>query len=118
MEAKGEGHHQEGSEKDFDMEERRRKTERRAKAFHAAQKNSLLCAMLCCLPLGIASLVYNIKARDALVRGDHLGHGKLLKKSNFLLKGAYQIGLLINIFILGGILTAIILLAVRLTMNA
>ncbi|KAL5473776.1 hypothetical protein EMCRGX_G028331 [Ephydatia muelleri] len=117
MEAEGEGHghHPEGSkgsEKDFDVEEQRRKMERKAKAFHAVQQKSFLCAIVCCLPLGIAALAYSVKARDSLVRGDHLEHGISLKKSNLLLKCAYQIGLMINIFLLGGILTAIILLAV------
>eukprot|EP00731_Ephydatia_muelleri_P028711 Em0020g355a len=111
------GHHPEGSkgsEKDFDVEEQRRKMERKAKAFHAVQQKSFLCAIVCCLPLGIAALAYSVKARDSLVRGDHLEHGISLKKSNLLLKFAYQIGLMINIFLFGGILTAIILLAVQL----
>ena len=47
--------------KDFDVEEQRRKMERKAKAFHAVQQKSFLCAIVCCLPLGIAALAYSVK---------------------------------------------------------
>lgn len=114
MDTEGDHHHN-SSGKDLDVEEKRSEVERKAKVSHAVQQRSFLCAMLCCIPLGVAAFIYSIKARDSLIRGDKHEYGKLVKRSNSLLKLAYQIGLLVNIFFLGGILTAIILLLVLLT---